>query len=118
MSNTTFHPCGAEITEASYEACVTELAQTQNFGEWAITCTEHDVFIETVAVRKATVDANSVGWGGDPLKVVNAYLPRTFQAERTGDVITIVGTDEAGWTLDGFVIPRLASAMIFATEVN
>ena len=69
-------------------------------------------------IRTATVDATKVGWGSDPLKVVNAYLPRTYQATRDGDVITIVGTDDHGWTLDEYVIPRLASAMIYATEVS
>ena len=68
--------------------------------------------------RTATVDATKVGWGSDPLKVVNAYLPRTFSATREGDVITIVGTDDHGWTLEDYVLPRLASAMIYATEVK
>jgi len=30
----------------------------------------------------------------------------------------IGGYDEAGWTLDGYVIPRLASGLIWATEVT
>ena len=34
------------------------------------------------------------------------------------EVITIFGTDSAGWTLDDYVIPRLASGMIYATEVT
>lgn len=31
-------------------------------------------------------------------------------------VFVIEGEDNAGWTLDGYVIPRLASGMIYATE--
>ena len=69
-------------------------------------------------VRQATVRADSVGWGSDPLKTVDAYLPANYQAVQDGDVIIITGTDNAGWMLDDYVIPRLASGMIFATEVT
>ena len=34
------------------------------------------------------------------------------------EVVLIVGRDSAGWTLDGYVIPRLASGTIFAEEVS
>jgi hypothetical protein len=30
----------------------------------------------------------------------------------------IEGEDVAGWTLDGYVIPRLASGLIFAEEIK
>jgi len=40
-------------------------------------------------------------------------LSKTSNAMR----IVIRGYDIAGWTLDGYVIPRLASGMIVATEV-
>lgn len=29
----------------------------------------------------------------------------------------IEGTDNAGWTLDGYVLPRLASGLIFGKEI-
>jgi hypothetical protein len=32
-------------------------------------------------------------------------------------VVIIGGTDNAGWTLDGYVIPRLASGLLWATEI-
>jgi hypothetical protein len=32
--------------------------------------------------------------------------------------IDITGTDQAGWTLDDYVIPRLASGLIVAKEVE
>lgn len=115
---TMYHPCGAEVTDENWQNCHTELVETQRFNEWAIVCTEHSVFLDITGVRQATVDATKVGWGSDPLKVVNAYLPSNFQADRKGDVITITGTDDHGWTLTEYVIPRLASAMIFAQEVN
>lgn len=33
-------------------------------------------------------------------------------------VVVIAGRDQAGWTLDGYVIPRLASGMIFGREID
>ena len=32
-------------------------------------------------------------------------------------LVLIGGTDEAGWTLHGYVIPRLASGLLYATEL-
>jgi len=53
------------------------------------------------------------------LDTVRAYLPHNYSAERNAlDAIVIEGTDDAGWTLDGYVIPRLASGFIFAAEVT
>lgn len=49
---------------------------------------------------------------------LSAYMPRNYKvARRDGDHWVIEGYDYAGWTLDGYVIPRLASGMIFAEEV-
>jgi len=53
---------------------------------------------------------------------VAAYLPDNYKigyVMREGYLnqrILIVGEDKAGWTLDGYVIPRLASGLIFAYE--
>ena len=46
------------------------------------------------------------------------YLPGN-QAGKTSNAMRIVirGYDIAGWTLDGYVIPRLATGLIVATEV-
>ena len=47
------------------------------------------------------------------------YLPSNYRLvwiEAEGWVIE--GEDNAGWTLDGYVIPRLASGLIFAEEVT
>jgi hypothetical protein len=30
----------------------------------------------------------------------------------------IAGRDRAGWTLEGYVIPRLASGLYFASEID
>lgn len=53
---------------------------------------------------------------------VRAYLPGNYKVvtvgadERNFASVVIAGQDSAGWTLDGYVIPRLASGMIFAKE--
>lgn len=54
--------------------------------------------------------------------VVRRYLPGNYLAMRgeiNGEqaVVLIYGNDNAGWTLDDYVIPRLASGMIFAIEL-
>jgi len=54
---------------------------------------------------------------------VAAYLPAAFAVlgegmQDTRTFYVIGGYDNAGWTLDGYVIPRLASGLIFADEVS
>ena len=49
---------------------------------------------------------------------VSAYLPSNYTAKASNDGVLITGTDNAGWTLDGYVIPRLASGLIFAEEIT
>lgn len=55
----------------------------------------------------------------DTAKQLWAYLPDNYAiaAGIDGDYL-IVGTDRYGWTLDGYVIPRLASGLIWAEEVT
>ncbi len=55
---------------------------------------------------------------------VAAYLPANYRVVdaditgRDGDTVIIEGLDVAGWTLDDYVIPRLASGLLWATEVE
>jgi hypothetical protein len=59
---------------------------------------------------------------------VAAYLPRNYRVIHdtllidpdgsSRNVVVIEGQDDAGWTLDGYVIPRLASGLISATEID
>lgn len=49
---------------------------------------------------------------------VEPYLPANYAVASTLDGLYIVGTDLVGWTLDGYVLPRLASGLIFAEEVK
>ncbi len=58
------------------------------------------------------------------LESVQAYLPGNYNAvdvpaegESPAGII-IVGRDVSGWTLDGYVIPRLASGLHFAQELE
>lgn len=56
---------------------------------------------------------------------VQAYLPSNYTAVAVTDrrepplqlAVLIAGADNFGWTLDDYVIPRLASGMIYATEL-
>lgn len=56
-------------------------------------------------------------------EAIKAYLPSNYQVVGTvpndidGQSVIIAGTDRAGWTLDDYVIPRLASGLIWATEL-
>ncbi len=56
-------------------------------------------------------------------KQVEAYLPSNYRAcdvtpdEVSTSVTLIIGVDSAGWTLDDYVLPRLASGMHFGHEL-
>ena len=55
------------------------------------------------------------------LTEVQAYMPRNYTARQDDLVVNqiiIEGVDDAGWTLDEYVIPRLASGLITAKEVT
>ena len=59
---------------------------------------------------------------GVRIETVLRYLPSNYTANedsRDGKpVILIEGEDSAGWTLDDYVGPRLASGGIYITEVT
>ena len=75
--------------------------------------------------RRAIVTSPSAGQH-HPLAILDTvrnYLPSNFTACESngtihGSVILIEGYDRAGWTLDAYVIPRLASGLIVAKEVE
>ena len=56
--------------------------------------------------------------GDEPAEKIASFLPANFRAFQHEGYVEIVGYDDAGWTLDGYVIPRLASGLIIATEVK
>ena len=49
--------------------------------------------------------------------VIRRYLPSNYFAFTFAHDVIIVGIDEGGWTLEDYVIPRLASGLIWATPV-
>jgi hypothetical protein len=53
----------------------------------------------------------------DKLLVIRAYLPSNYGADSDGKDVYLHGIDVAGWTLDGYVLPRLASGLYFGREV-
>ena len=53
-----------------------------------------------------------------PLATVERYLPSAYVARQVGRGILIMGEDVAGWTLTNYVIPRLASGLHFAREID
>ena len=65
--------------------------------------------------RRAVVTG---GW--DTIRQLEAYMPSNYRViSRGADMSPIIeGHDVAGWTLDGYVIPRLASGLIFAEEID
>lgn len=69
---------------------------------------------EVAPIRRARVTG---GLGAD-LETVRAYLPSNYRAEKDSSGILILGTDRHGWTLDGYVLPRLQSGLIVAEEVT
>jgi hypothetical protein len=65
------------------------------------------------AIRRAEVR------GVDTVERLEAYLPTDYTVESfTDGVAIIVGTDYAGWTLDDYVLPRLASGLMFGQEIK
>lgn len=50
---------------------------------------------------------------------VTAFLPRNFTARViNADTVAIDGYDHFGWTLEDYVIPRLASGSIWAEKLD
>lgn len=50
----------------------------------------------------------------------DAFLPDNYNGfvDVQTDTAFVVGRDVAGWTLDEYVLPRLASGLYFGTEVT
>ncbi len=53
------------------------------------------------------------------LDQVQNYLPRNYTAEvANSNRVIIAGEDDHGWTMDKYVLPRLASGLIVAREIE
>lgn len=55
---------------------------------------------------------------GASAKTVARFLPSNYEvvAEHPSGVITIEGQDSAGWAMDDYVLPRLASGGIYPVQ--
>ena len=78
---------------------------------------------ETKPERVAHITIDAGHSSSLSLDYVQRYLPSNYSAvEYVGpdgeETIQIRGRDNAGWTMDGYVIPRLASANVYAREVK
>ena len=56
-------------------------------------------------------------------RVMERYMPSNYAAFPVLDydakpAVLIVGEDNAGWGLDSYVLPRLASGMYYAREIT
>jgi hypothetical protein len=52
------------------------------------------------------------------LDEVKRYLPSGWDAHLVhDDFILATGQERAGWTVDGYILPRLASGLIVAKEI-
>jgi len=70
-----------------------------------------------VPLRRAVIARSSLG--GPTGETAGAYLPANYKVtEVTPTEVRIAGHDDHGWTLDDYVIPRLASGLIWAKEVT
>ena len=60
---------------------------------------------------------------GSLAEVVARYLPDAYKVvasgvDEEGDYVLIEGEDVAGWTMDGYVIPRLLSGLYSCKELE
>jgi len=69
---------------------------------------------EILPIRRALIPV--VG-DADEQRRIDALLPPSYHLEQAKEGLVIAGHDKWGWTLDEYVIPRLASALIPAKEL-
>jgi hypothetical protein len=64
-------------------------------------------------------EKSAAGWSGDGIATVERYLPSNYVVlAATSLGIVVAGYDSHGWTLDGYVMPRLSSGLIASEEVD
>ena len=67
--------------------------------------------------RYALLQSKGTRW--DDENVVAKYLPDNYVVDGVTSLgIVVSGRDVAGWTLDAYVLPRLASGLIFGEEID
>jgi hypothetical protein len=96
--------------EALYEAALESGDPvTADVDEWQVT--------GRIPLRKGRMRRSPIG--GPTGEVASSYLPANYKVtEVTPEWVFFEGHDWAGWTLEDYVIPRLASGLIWAEEVT
>lgn len=56
-------------------------------------------------------------------RIMSVYMPSNYTATAVETIdgrrgVLIEGEDVAGWTLDGYVLPRLGSGLLLAREID
>jgi hypothetical protein len=73
-------------------------------------------------VRNARSRSEAEAYLPDNYRVIHEHLWTRYAGAVDGPTDTLVfvieGEDRAGWTLDGYVIPRYASGLIWAEEID
>lgn len=64
-------------------------------------------------IRKAIVRKQA-----DKVDAIRRYMPSNYSAAVVGEDVVLTGKDSAGWTLEDYVIPRLASGLYFAEVLD
>lgn len=68
------------------------------------------------AVKGLTGDERTDAWDAEFNRIrerVDAYMPSNYVTIEHTRSLFVIGRDNAGWTLDGYVLPRLASGGVF-----
>lgn len=59
------------------------------------------------------------GTGADLARYVSAYLPDNYKVTADyGDHVTVEGQDRYGWTFRDYVEPRLASGLMYCSNLS
>lgn len=107
------------------QACLRGLEITpEGLRELTVIVTPHDggyrctelggtVIAELPPIRRALLQHDA-----SDARTIADYLPQGYRLEETREGLVIAGHDFMGWTLDGYVIPRLASGLWAAGEID
>jgi hypothetical protein len=100
------HRPARDLYEAALEQSEPVVAEVDDFQ-----------VLRRVPLRKGRIARTK---GGNPIsETAAAYLPRNYQVTGEDDeFVYFQGHDNAGWTLEDYVLPRLASGLIWAEEVT
>lgn len=72
--------------------------------------------LRTVPLRKGRIARSSLSGQAE---TIGRYLPANYKVtDSDTDYVYFAGHDNAGWTMEDYVLPRLASGLIFAEEVK